>query len=468
MRTIAERTCLHGAPRLTRLHGAPRLTRLLAVSLTVFAVTGSVHAEDVPYGVRANPLKLPEHLQNLGSPLPPPSEAGVAKTHTFFLNYDGAQVSSGGDDNSASNTSMFQEFAGNYVPYGGGAKRAASMQAVLTDWAPYDVVITDTRPNGVYTMCINTPTNPFGGGVLGIAPLDCNDSNGANIVFAFHSDNDQFPASTQATTMSQEIAHAFGLEHVNFPSDIMNPTNAGGDPKFLDQCLAIVPDPNFGILCVDQHAQFCGGSQQNSHQELLWLFGASTPDSEPPAVQITFPVNGQVYSVGEITNITANATDNQSVMSVDLLIDGVLQQTDNGAPFEWPVNGIPVGNYCFSATARDTSGNLGNSDPACITVEAETPDTSTSTTTTTSDTGDADTGSGSASMSGADESDATGDEPTTNGLPEPDPDGVGGSLPGLPPDYGQDDEGGCRVVPPLPAASLLVLTLVGLGRRRRR
>lgn len=450
MRTIAERTCL------------------LAMSLTLFAVTGSVRADDVPYGVRAAPRPLPAHLQNLGSVLPPPSAAGVAKTHTFFLNYDGVQVSSGGDDNSATNTSMFQEFAGNFSPYGNGAKRAASMQAVMTDWAPYDVVITDTRPNGVYTMCINTPDNIYGNGsgVLGVAPLDCNDSNGANIVFAFHSDNDQFPAATQATTMSQEIAHAFGLEHVNFPSDIMNPTNAGGDPKFLDQCLAIVPDPNFGILCVEQHAQFCGGSQQNSHQELIWLFGASTPDNEPPVVQITFPVNGQVYGLGEITTITANATDNQSVMSVDLLIDGVLQQTDNGAPFEWPVNGIPVGSYCFSATARDTSGNLGNSDPACITVEADTPDTTT--TSTSTDTGDADSGSGSASMSGADESDATGDEPTTNGLPEPDPDSVGGSLPGLPPDYGQDDEGGCRVVPPLPAASLLVLTLVGLGRRRRR
>jgi hypothetical protein len=451
MRTLAERTCL------------------LAMSLTLFAVTGSVRAEeDVPYGVRAAPRPLPQHLQSLGSVLPPPSEAGVAKTHTFFLNYDGAQVSSGGDDNAATNTSMFQEFAGNYSPYGNGAKRAASMQAVITDWAPYDVVITDTRPNGgVYTMCINTPTNPFGGGVLGIAPLDCNDSNGANIVFAYHSDNDQFPAATQATTMSQEIAHAFGLEHVNFPSDIMNPTNAGGDPKFLDQCLAIVPDPNFGILCVDQHAQFCGGSQQNSHQELLWLFGASTPDNEPPVVQITFPVNGQVYSLGEITNITANATDNQSVMSVDLLIDGVLQQTDNGAPFEWPVNAIPVGNYCFSATARDNSGNLGDSDPVCITVEADAPDT-TSTSTSTSDTGDEDTGSGSASISGEDDGDATGAEPTTNGLPPDDDGGVGGSLPGLPPDYGQDDEGGCRVVPPLPATSLLVLTLVGLGRRRRR
>ncbi|MGB1276981.1 MAG: hypothetical protein ACPG77_14650, partial [Nannocystaceae bacterium] len=63
-----------------------------------------------------------------------------------------------------------------------------------------------------------------------------------NVVYAFHSANDQFPAATQATTISQEIAHAYGLEHVDEPGDIMNPYNAGGDPGFLDTCIPIIPN----------------------------------------------------------------------------------------------------------------------------------------------------------------------------------------------------------------------------------
>jgi hypothetical protein len=219
--------------------------------------------------VRATPRVVPQSAEDLAIGPRPPSALGHRQDpHVFFLNYDGALVSSGpaaATTTRRPNKSYFQEFAGNYAAYGDGAKRAASFQAVLTDWAPYDVIITDQRPNGVYTMCINSPTNPFGGGVLGIAPLDCNDNNGRNIVFAFHSANDEHPAATQATTMSQELAHAFGLEHVSQPNDIMNPYNAGGDPKFLDQCLAL-DGGNIGIQCGQQHQQFCGGNQQNSHK----------------------------------------------------------------------------------------------------------------------------------------------------------------------------------------------------------
>lgn len=456
MRTTAERTCL------------------LAVSLTMLGVTGSARAADEPFATRATARPLPAHLQHLGSELPPPSAAGVAKTHTFYLNYDGVQLNPGGDDNAATNTTMFQEWGGNYQPYGNGAKRMASLQAALTDWAPYAVTITDQRPNGVYTMCVNTPTNIYGGGVLGVAPLDCNDSNGANIVFAFHSDNDQFTAATQATTMSQEIAHAFGLEHVNFPNDIMNPTNEGADPKFLDQCIAIVPDPNFGILCGQQHQQFCGGSQQNSHQELLWLFGAAAPDTAPPTVQITFPTDGAVIDAGTDFSITATATDDVGVSAVDLYYNGQFQESDTSEPYSWPVASIPAGNYCFKATAHDLANNATDSAEVCISVvnPADPPPSTTNDTNDTNDSSDPpdppSTDSDGDSLSGGDDtaadSGADSDTPTSDGLG-----GDGGGIPGLPPDFGQDDDdSGCRVAPPLPTASLLVLALVGLGRRRRR
>ena len=198
-----------------------------------------------PHGVRADPRPVPPGLLKDVDPSP---QFGAAKSNVFYLNYDGVTIQyNGQEDDSSQNISQFQDFAMSYQPYGDGAKRAASSQAVKADWSKYNVVITETRPGGGnYTMCVNSPTNPFGGGVLGIAPLDCDDNQARNIVFAYHSANDDFPAATQATTMSQEIAHAFGLEHVKEPNDIMNPYNGGGDPAFLDQCA-----PTTGIHCGD-------------------------------------------------------------------------------------------------------------------------------------------------------------------------------------------------------------------------
>jgi hypothetical protein len=460
MRTTAERTCL------------------VAVSFTLLGFTSSASASDAPFGVRATPLVVPQSAADKAAGPRPPSALGAAKTNVFFLNYDGAQVSwaGGGDDDSSQNKSYFQEFAGNYAAYGDGAKRTASFQAVLTDWAPYDVVITDQRPNGVYTMCINSPTNPFGGGVLGIAPLDCNDNNGRNIVFAFHSANDQHPAATQATTMSQELAHAFGLEHVSQPNDIMNPYNAGGDPKFLDQCLAL-DGGNIGIQCGQQHQQFCGGNQQNSHAELLWLFGMKNPDTTPPSVQITSPADGAMFNAGAGFTITATATDDVAVGVVDLFSNGEFLQSDNTDPFSWDVQGIPAGNYCFTATARDLADNTADSNQVCVTVVegGDPPESTTSDSDPTNPTTDPPgTDSDGDSLTGGDDTGngSNGDD-DTGGDSVPTSDGEdsvsGGSLPGLPPDFGQEDEnGGCRVAAPVPAASLMLLALLGLGRRRRR
>lgn len=444
----------------------------LVLGTCLFGLTA--RAGDAPFGVRADPrpVTIPK---DLADPPEPPVGAGTAKSNVFFLNYDGVGIQyTGQEDDATQNISQFSDFAMNYSPYGNGAKRAASMQAVKTDWMPYAVVITDQRPgSGNYTMCVNTPTNPFGGGVLGIAPLDCNDNQARNIVFAYHSDSDEFPASTQATTMSQEIAHAFGLEHVSEPNDIMNPYNAGGDPKFLDQCLAL-DGGGMGIICGQQHAQYCGGSQQNSHQELLGLFGASAPDPDPPSCAITSPQSGQVFAAGDDFAIAVQANDNVEVKEVLLYDNDNLLSADNSAPYEWPVDGIPAGQHCFSARCEDTSGNQSFAPDVCITAEGApdpTGDPPPTTQPPTSDpTGDPDppedpTTSGDPFTSGQLDEGDEGDD-TAGETPVP----PGGGPPALPPDYGEEfADCQCRSEgAPVGAAGLLALGLLGLGRRRRR
>ncbi len=429
--------------------------------------------ELVPYGVRADPRPIPKGL--IVSDKLPDAVPAAAMSNVFYLNYDGVTIKyTGQQDDSSQNVSQFPDFAMNYQPYGAGAKRAASMQAVQSDWKKYKVVITDQRPNsGNYTMCVNSPTNPFGGGVLGVAPLDCNDQQARNVVFAYHEANDQFSAATQATTMSQEIAHAYGLEHVSEPNDIMNPYNAGGDPSFLNQCLAL-DGGGGGILCGGQHSQFCQGSAQNSDAELIWLFGLGEPDNAAPAVALTFPTEGQVFPALPMFNLLATASDNVGVSSVEFFLDGQSIKVDASEPYSQGLDGVPAGDYTAWVVATDSSQNTTKSAEVHFTVQgAGNPSTTEPATTgdpTDPTNGDTGTGGDSNSSTPTDGGSASAGE-SESGLSGGEAGGSDSfdSGPALPPGYGQDGEGGCTVAPrAVPTAGLLVLVLAGLGRRRRR
>ena len=396
---------------------------------------------------RGDPVPVPD-----GAPLAhDPAEPQPAKQGVIFINFDGAQLTSGYDD-SRSNRTQIGQLAGSFAPYGQGSKREAVMQAVRTDWAPFNVLVVDTRPaSGDYTMNMVGPTNPFGGGVLGIAPLDCNDAQTHNnITYAFHSASDQFSASTQATTIGQEVAHSYGLEHVDEPGDIMNPYNAGGDPSFRDECIPIVA--NQGIVCGQQHAAQCGSSNmQNSYRELLALFGPAVADESPPTVAITSPEDGAVFEPGVDFDITAQAEDDQGIDALDLYVDGAFIQSDGSAPYGWGVENIPEGTYELYVVARDLSGNEATSDLVTIVVgDAAPPDGGGS--------GGGDTGGG----SGGGDDGGAGD----GGDPYDPPSGA------LPPGFGIDDTSdgcGCALpAGPSGAPAGLALALLALVTRKRR
>lgn len=304
---------------------------------------------------QGDPVPVPEDASRLRSPTQPQAHATPG---TIFVNFEGAVLSSGSDD-AQNNVTQISNLAGNFAAYGEGAKREAVMQALQTDWAAYDVALTDARPSsGEYTMNMTGPTNPFGGGVLGIAPLDCFDSQThSNITFAFHSANDSFSAAVQATTVSQEVAHSYGLEHVDEPGDIMNPFNAGGDASFLDACIPIVSNGQ-PIVCGPQHAEHCpGGTSQNAHLELLDLFGTAVPDTAAPIVAISFPSDGDVFSPGDAFTIMVEASDDIGVASVQLFNNGSPLQSDTSEPFGWDVDDIPEGEYEMYVVASDAVGN---------------------------------------------------------------------------------------------------------------
>ncbi len=296
-----------------------------------------------------------------------PSRASSDPT-VLFLNFDGADLISGGPDDARSNVTTITNMAGPYPPYGeNGAKRQAVMQAVREDWSAYNAVITDRRPaSGDYVMTMVGPGNPENDSTLGIAVLDCGDTRTRNnVAFAFHSSSDSHTATSTATTISQEIGHSVGLEHVDEASDIMNPTNVGGNPAFRDECLPLSQDAE----CPAQHAAECGSpEQQNAHRELYALMGPATPDASGPSIELIAPLDGENFETDESFEIVIDADDGVTVHKAALFVNTVLQDTDDAAPFGWTAMQSVSGEYELRVEVQDTQGYIRVSNTVTVTV----------------------------------------------------------------------------------------------------
>jgi hypothetical protein len=82
-----------------------------------------------------------------------------------------------------------------------------------------------------------------------------------------------------------------------------------------------------------------------------------TPDLTPPAVSVTSPANASTVS-GNVT-LSANATDNIGVASVEFKVDGVSLGIRTTSPYSlsWDSTKVSNGTHNISAVAKDTSGN---------------------------------------------------------------------------------------------------------------
>lgn len=98
------------------------------------------------------------------------------------------------------------------------------------------------------------------------------------------------------------------------------------------------------------------------------------PDITAPAVSLTAPASGTISGT---VNVSANATDDAGVASVQFLLDGnPLGQADASPPFSFSFDTRNVANgaHVFSAIAGDTAGNTATSAPVSVTVANPTGD----------------------------------------------------------------------------------------------
>ena len=314
-------------------------------------------ASAVPSAPRlAVPLPCP------GSALCPapgePPSANAQGLRTVYLNFDGVTLkSSASSEDSRTNLSFIisstvAEGQSLVVPSfepGGNFVRSQVIATVVDNlkdlFLPYNVVFTTTRPpSGDYHMVVfgSDCAAVAGKDCAGIALLDCGDSLANNIVFVFPGG---LRLGDLATTAAQELAHALGLAHTTDRTDVMYPS--------LQEQFPVA----FGAGPIPDEACF-GETFQDSHQAMLDAVGFPGQDTTKPSVRITSPASGA--TVEAETAISATISDDTSVVSASLLVNGAEVATRSAPPYDFTLPpDTAAGKTTIVVRASDSSENVG-------------------------------------------------------------------------------------------------------------
>lgn len=373
----------------------------------------------------------------------------------LYINFDGALMKWCGSDDDTPVENCSTVFQGYVMPYTGGVlERAVMVQAIRKDIEDFAIVATDRRPAAdvEYDMEMVGEWNPsVGGGFAGIAPhIDCYDNAGPGTSFTLEYSTTPLDL---AKVVLQEVAHTWGLQHVEAGTDLLYPTVGGAaDPSFVDQCINLVGsgDP-VEALCPTQYAEHCPPSQQNSYRTILSLFGPSTPDTEPPTVEIVNPPDGGAVPVDFEIRLDLDDNNSPQLFETEVTLGSLFSDTVSlGGPGigAIPLAGVPEGDYDLHVKVTDEDGNTAE-DRITFTVDADAGGD-----TGTTGSGTAGTGSG------------TGATTTDSGAPETTGTSTGATTGG--PGQVTDDGGcGCRSRSRSSGAGLLwaLLPLVAVRRK---
>ncbi len=147
-------------------------------------------------------------------------------------------------------------------------------------------------------------------------------------------------------------------------------TSSGVDNPPL-RALADGEDGNNGVYTYSATSVFPTSSYSAGNYWVDVLFAvAPPPDTTPPTVSITTPLNGA--TVAGTTEVTATAADNVGVAGVQFQVDGMnVGAEDTVAPYtvSWNSTTVADGPHQVTAVARDTAGNSTTSPAVNVTVD---------------------------------------------------------------------------------------------------
>ncbi|HEY8208327.1 MAG TPA: Ig-like domain-containing protein [Myxococcaceae bacterium] len=262
--------------------------------------------------------------------------------------------------------------------------------------AVYDATLKAPKCAAVSSSCDTGASLVLGRGTLGPEPSQPNTINNScadGTSGTFHSDEsvDQvtvtslggnFAAGVQVrvdvkvwaySTFSSDALDVYYTANANAPSwtlvGTVAPTVAGAQTLSVTYTL-----PSGTLQAV--RAQFrysgsaaaCSTGSYDDHDDLIFAVGGSS-DTTPPTASVTAPTAGSTVS-GNVT-VSANASDNVGVTSVEFYVDGTtLIGTDTTAPYSvtWNSTTVANGSHTLTAKAYDAAGNSATSSGVTVTV----------------------------------------------------------------------------------------------------
>jgi hypothetical protein len=293
----------------------------------------------------------------------------IAASLYIYLNKNGATLSPGGNNNSATNVSTIVATTRNFPAWNVSATDWNIVRSAVQEmFAPFDVIVSDQAPppgtrhieamfggTAADALPANQVPPPDQGVILGVSPFtpECaiiEDS----IVFTFAASAVQLGIAPReiAEIAAQEIAHSFGLDHVLNASDPMTYLPYNGNRSFKAGT----------VSCGESQARACGLVQQGfpscrPNQDSVALLTerlgpGDLPDTTPPTVSITAPRDNDIVPPG--FQVYANAGDDIAVNAVELYIDDVLIDSSTSAPYTFTTPGsIALGQHEVTIIATD-------------------------------------------------------------------------------------------------------------------
>lgn len=285
-----------------------------------------------------------------------PSLVRSASSTTLYLDFDGATLRPG-DRGDLGGLSCLSD----PVPYPGVMIDEAQAQSIA------DRIAVGLSPFGIHVRWgeslpphLPRTTVVFGGlaeqlgldaSATGYAcNVDCGDTWAWDLALVF----DAGP-SAMANTAMHEAAHTWGLDHVVDASQLMYPQGAAVDADWGSDTCTAVTDLTSPVLCSETHAQQCPEGGQNSHAELLALFGPARVDLGAP--ELLLSVESNALSEGEPAVVTVERADDAGTPGLRLSVPELQWArviVDAETRFSLA---LPRGSYTIVAEAVDHAGN---------------------------------------------------------------------------------------------------------------
>jgi hypothetical protein len=286
-------------------------------------------------------------------------DAEGPRPQTIFVDFDGGRLHPGSDSGQAQASCVPEsfEYPALSFPPSYAADSVTRAQEILAAYA-VRVVSEEPPPYLPYTrVMVGGAAESLGqeGGRKGFAcAVDCSDLARRELVFAFGEAT--FTSGELGRTIAHEVAHSWGLDHVEETDDLMRSISAASSDQIVDRCSTLSSD----TVCPSEHTVDCPQGGQNAHAELLAVLGPRRDDLQPPAVVIE-SVTPERLVAGEPIVVTAVISDDSRGVGWQLAVDPLgwtLPVEDDVERLEVEIF-LPPGAFTIRAEAMDQAGNTG-------------------------------------------------------------------------------------------------------------